>query len=374
MKKSKVVVIKLGTSVLTAGTDKLNKPRMVDIVTQCMALKQQGYSPVLVSSGAVAAGRDAVAHSVGVSIAEKQMLAAIGQGQLIHLWQSVFSLFEQPVAQLLLTRADVEDRERYLNARDTITQLLKHQVIPIVNENDAVATSEIKVGDNDNLSALVAILANADKLMLLTDQPGLFTADPRSNPKATLISEVEFIDQSLMALAGGAGSKLGTGGMYTKLEAARTAQRAGIETIIAKGAEPQVIEQVMAGTAESTTFVRFDAPLEGRKKWLLSGPKSTGYVQCDPGAVTAITHQGASLLAKGIVAIGGEFSRGDVIEIRDLDSQLVAKGLVAFDHQEMDQIKRLHSSEIPLTLGYPASNVVVHRDDLVLLDVYAGSV
>ncbi|TMP26168.1 glutamate 5-kinase [Pseudoalteromonas rubra] len=374
MKKSKVVVIKLGTSVLTAGTDKLNKPRMVDIVTQCMALKQQGYLPVLVSSGAVAAGRDAVAHSVGVSIAEKQMLAAIGQGQLIHLWQSLFSLFDQPVAQLLLTRADVEDRERYLNARDTITQLLKHQVIPIVNENDAVATSEIKVGDNDNLSALVAILANADKLMLLTDQPGLFTADPRSNPKATLISEVEFIDQSLMALAGGAGSKLGTGGMYTKLEAARTAQRAGIETIIAKGAEPQVIEQVMAGTAESTTFVRFDAPLEGRKKWLLSGPKSTGYVQCDPGAVTAITHQGASLLAKGVVAIGGEFSRGDVIEIRDLDSQLVAKGLVAFDHQEMDQIKRLHSSEIPLTLGYPASNVVVHRDDLVLLDVYAGSV
>lgn len=374
MKKSKVIVIKLGTSVLTAGTDKLNKPRMVDIVTQCMALKQQGYSPVLVSSGAVAAGRDAVAHSVGVSIAEKQMLAAIGQGQLIHLWQSLFALYDQPVAQLLLTRADVEDRERYLNARDTITQLLKHQVIPIVNENDAVATSEIKVGDNDNLSALVAILANADKLMLLTDQPGLFTADPRSNPTATLISEVEFIDQSLMALAGGAGSKLGTGGMYTKLEAARTAQRAGIETIIAKGAEPQVIEQVMAGSAESTTFVRFDAPLEGRKKWLLSGPKSTGYVQCDPGAVAAISHQGASLLAKGIVAIGGEFSRGDVIEIRDLDSQLVAKGLVAFDHKEMDQIKRLHSSEIPLTLGYPASNVVVHRDDLVLLDVYAGSV
>ncbi|MCO7188065.1 MULTISPECIES: glutamate 5-kinase [unclassified Pseudoalteromonas] len=374
MKKSKVVVIKLGTSVLTAGTDKLNKPRMVDIVTQCMTLKQQGYLPVLVSSGAVAAGRDAVAHSVGVSIAEKQMLAAIGQGQLIHLWQSLFSLYDQPVAQLLLTRADVEDRERYLNARDTITQLLKHQVIPIVNENDAVATSEIKVGDNDNLSALVAILANADKLMLLTDQPGLFTADPRSNPTATLISEVEFIDQSLMALAGGAGSKLGTGGMYTKLEAARTAQRAGIETIIAKGAEPQVIEQVMAGTAESTTFVRFDAPLEGRKKWLLSGPKSTGYIQCDPGAVAAISHQGASLLAKGVVASGGEFSRGDVIEIRDLDSQLVAKGLVAFDHQEMDQIKRLHSSEIPLTLGYPASNVVVHRDDLVLLDMYAGSV
>ncbi|AZZ97047.1 glutamate 5-kinase [Pseudoalteromonas sp. R3] len=374
MKRSKVIVIKLGTSVLTAGTDKLNKPRMVDIVTQCMALKKQGYSPVLVSSGAVAAGRDVVAHSVGVSIAEKQMLAAIGQGQLIHLWQSLFALYDQPVAQLLLTRADVEDRERYLNARDTITQLLKHQVIPIVNENDAVATSEIKVGDNDNLSALVAILANADKLMLLTDQPGLFTADPRSNPTATLISEVEFIDESLMALAGGAGSKLGTGGMYTKLEAARTAQRAGIETIIAKGAEPQVIEQVMAGSAESTTFVRFDAPLEGRKKWLLSGPKSTGYVQCDPGAVAAISHQGASLLAKGIVAIGGEFSRGDVIEIRDLDSQLVAKGLVAFDHKEMDQIKRLHSSEIPLTLGYPASNVVVHRDDLVLLDVYAGSV
>ncbi|MBD1581792.1 glutamate 5-kinase [Pseudoalteromonas sp. S16_S37] len=362
-----IIVIKLGTSVLTAGDVHLNKPRMVELVRQCAELKKQGHQIVLVSSGAVAAGRSQLAQPCGDSISEKQMLAAIGQGQLIHLWQTLFALYDIPVAQMLLTRADVEHRERYLTARDTLTQLLKHQVIPIINENDAVATSEIKVGDNDNLSAMVAILANASKLILLTDQVGLFTADPRINPEAELIAQVHRIDDDLRALAGGSGTSLGTGGMATKLQAADIAQRAGIETVIAKGSEANIVLKIMAKEAQSTTFMRFDAPVEGRKKWLLSAPKSTGTVILDDGACKAITLQGASLLAKGVVAVSGQFVRGDLVSVTNQSGQIIAKGLCGFSDRELDTIKGCHSAEIASALGYKASSVVIHRDDMVLL-------
>lgn len=362
-----VIVIKLGTSVLTAGQNDLCKPRLVDIVRQCVELKQQGFKVVLVSSGAVAAGRSQLPTMVGDSISEKQMLAAIGQGQLIHLWQSLFALYGVPVAQMLLTRADVEHRERYLTARDTLNELLKHDVVPIINENDAVATSEIKVGDNDNLSALVAILANAKQLILLTDQNGLFTADPRNNPDAKLITQVHEIDDDLKALAGDSGTSLGTGGMATKLQAAQIAQRAGIETVIAKGGADNIITRILAGKASSTRIVRFSAPLEGRKKWLLSGPKSTGTIFCDAGACNALLGQGASLLAKGTVKVTGQFERGELVQVCDLDGQVFAKGLVGFSHIELQQILGCHSNEIAQTLGFKVSNVVIHRDDLVLL-------
>ncbi|NOU51561.1 glutamate 5-kinase [Pseudoalteromonas sp. JBTF-M23] len=362
-----IIVIKLGTSVLTAGGIHLNKPRMVELVRQCAELKKQGHQIVLVSSGAVAAGRSQLAQPCGDSISEKQMLAAIGQGQLIHLWQTLFALYDIPVAQMLLTRADVEHRERYLTARDTLTQLLKHQVIPIINENDAVATSEIKVGDNDNLSAMVAILANAGKLLLLTDQVGLFTADPRTNPEAELIAHVHRIDDDLRALAGGSGTTLGTGGMATKLQAADIAQRAGIETVIAKGSEENIVLKIMAKEAQSTTFMRFDAPVEGRKKWLLSAPKSTGTVTMDDGACKAIVMQGASLLAKGVVGVSGQFVRGDLVTVTNRGGQIIAKGLCGFSERELDTIKGCHSAEIASALGYKASSVVIHRDDMVLL-------
>ena len=363
----KLVVVKLGTSVLTAGKLHLNKPRMVDIVRQCVELRESGYKVVIVSSGAVAAGRSQLPTPIGNSVSEKQMLAAIGQGQLIHQWQSLFALYDVPVAQMLLTRADVEHRERYLTAKDTLTQILKHDVVPIFNENDAVATAEIKVGDNDNLSALVAILANAEKLILLTDQAGLFTADPRSNPDAELITQISEIDDSLKSLAGDSGTSLGTGGMATKLQAAQIAQRAGIETIIAKGSEPNILVDVLNGEAPSTRVLKFDAPLEGRKKWLLSGPKSTGTIICDLGAVEALTCQGASLLAKGIASVKGDFTRGDLVTLSDSDGKVFAKGLSAFDNQELEQIKGLHSQDIVKQLGFGLSNVVIHRDDLVLL-------
>lgn len=367
MHRAQVIVVKLGTSVLTGGTDKLDKAHMVELVRQCSELKKQGHQVVMVSSGAVAAGREQLIKPCGRSIIDKQMLAAIGQGQLIHIWQSLFALYGINVGQMLLTRADLDDRERYLNARDTLTALLSYDVVPIINENDAVATSEIKVGDNDNLSALVAILANADKLLLLTDQEGLFTSDPRTDANAQLIEQVSHINDELRQLAGGSGTSLGTGGMATKLEAADIARRAGIEVIIAKGSGQNVIVNCVSEQLTGTRFLKLSAPKDGRKKWLLAGPKSSGQIVIDEGATNAIKQHGASLLAKGVRAAKGLFNRGDLVDIVDLHNQFVARGIIRFNHQEVEQIKGCHSKEIISVLGFDCGSAVIHRDDLVLL-------
>ncbi|UOB74225.1 glutamate 5-kinase [Pseudoalteromonas sp. APM04] len=367
MQREQIIVIKLGTSVLTGGTDKLDKAHMVELVRQCCELKKQGHQVVMVSSGAVAAGREQLLKSCGTSLADKQMLAAIGQGQLIHIWQSLFALYGVNVGQMLLTRADVDDRERYLNARDTLTALLSYNVVPIINENDAVATSEIKVGDNDNLSALVAILANADKLLLLTDQDGLFTSDPRTNADAKLIDEVTHINDELRQLAGGSGTNLGTGGMATKLQAADIARRAGVEVIIAKGAGSNVILKCMSEQLPGTRFLKLTAPKDGRKKWLLAGPKSNGQIAIDAGAIRALQNNGASLLAKGVTCAFGDFERGDLIDLIDTNNQVIARGLTRFSRSEVNKIKGAHSKNIAQLLSYDAGAEVLHRDDLVLL-------
>ena len=367
MQRDQVVVVKLGTSVLTGGTDKLDKAHMVELVRQCCELKKQGHQVILVSSGAVAAGREQLLKPCGRTLIDKQMLAAIGQGQLIHIWQSLFALYGVNVGQMLLTRADVDDRERYLNARDTLNALLNYDVVPIINENDAVATSEIKVGDNDNLSALVAILANADKLLLLTDQQGLFTSDPRTDINATLIDEVTHINDELRQLAGGSGTNLGTGGMATKLQAADIARRAGVEVIIAKGADENVILKCMSEQLPGTRFLKLTAPKDGRKKWLLAGPKSSGQILIDAGAVHALQSKGASLLAKGIKRAIGEFERGDLINLIDVNQQIIARGLTRFSHLEIDKIKGAHSNQISQLLDYDSGVEVLHRDDMVVL-------
>ena len=233
IKNHKTIVVKFGTSTLTQGSPKLNRPQMLEIVRQLAQLHQAGFRIVIVTSGAIAAGRDYLNHpQLPPTIASKQLLASVGQSQLIQVWEQLFRIYDIHIGQLLLTRADIEDRERFLNARDTLHALLDNQIIPVVNENDAVATAEIKVGDNDNLSALVAILAQADQLYLLTDQQGLFDSDPRKNPQAKLISEVDKITDHIRAIAGGSGTTLGTGGMSTKITAADGATRSGIETII----------------------------------------------------------------------------------------------------------------------------------------------
>lgn len=365
---SQTIVVKLGTSVLTGGTLAINKARMVDLVRQCAHLKQQGHRIVIVSSGAIAAGREHLGYpSLPNSMASKQMLAAVGQSCLIQVWESLFELYDIKIGQMLLTRADLKDRERFLNARDTINALIDHGIVPVVNENDAVATTEIKVGDNDNLSALVGILCGADKLLLLTDQSGLFTADPRKDPNAELIREVTTIDETLRQIAGGSGTTLGTGGMATKLQAADIARRTGIEVVIAAGSSPNVIIDTLSTKPQGTRFLPLEESLENRKRWILAGPMSVGDLMIDDGAAKAVIERGSSLLAKGITAIRGSFVRGEVVRIRNQQGDLLAKGIVSYSNEELEQVIGKHSKEIEVTLGYQYGSTIIHRDDLVVI-------
>ncbi|ANS84638.1 glutamate 5-kinase [Vibrio scophthalmi] len=362
------VVVKLGTSVLTGGTLQLNRAHMVELVRQCAELKKIGHSVVIVSSGAIAAGREHLGYpALPNSMASKQLLAAVGQSQLIQTWEALFAIYGMKIGQMLLTRADLDDRERFLNARNTINALVEHDIIPVVNENDAVATTEIKVGDNDNLSALVGILCGADKLLLLTDQKGLFTADPRKDPNAELIKEVKTIDDTLRKIAGGSGTNLGTGGMATKLQAADIARRAGIEVIIAAGSAPDVIFDSLGDDPQGTRFLPCEEALENRKRWILAGPAAAGDLVIDDGAVNAVLAKGSSLLAKGVVSLSGEFARGDVVRVTDQAGKLIARGISAYSSADMAKIRGTHSKDIHSVLGYDYGSEVVHRDDMVVI-------
>ncbi|EID4388022.1 TPA: glutamate 5-kinase [Vibrio vulnificus] len=364
----KTIVVKLGTSVLTGGTLALDRAHMVELARQCAELKKQGHSVVVVSSGAIAAGREHLGYpALPNAMASKQLLAAVGQSQLIQTWESLFALYGIKIGQMLLTRADLEDRERFLNARDTINALVDNGIIPVVNENDAVATSEIKVGDNDNLSALVGILCGADKLLLLTDQKGLYTADPRKEPNAELIKEVKVIDDTLRKIAGGSGTTLGTGGMATKLQAADIARRAGIEVIIAAGRGQNVIFDALSPAPQGTRFLPCEEALENRKRWILAGPAASGDIVIDQGAVKAVVEKGSSLLAKGVTKVLGEFSRGEVVRVTDAQGHLVARGIASYSNQDMAKIAGKHSKDIISILGYDYGSEVIHRDDMVVI-------
>ncbi|OCH43280.1 glutamate 5-kinase [Vibrio cyclitrophicus] len=366
--QSKTVVVKLGTSVLTGGTLALDRAHMVELVRQCAELKKQGHSVVMVSSGAIAAGREHLSYpALPNSMASKQLLAAVGQSQLIQVWESLFAIYGLKIGQMLLTRADLDDRERFLNARDTINALVEHDIIPVVNENDAVATNEIKVGDNDNLSALVGILCGADKLLLLTDQKGLFTADPRKDPNAELIKEVKTIDDTLRKIAGGSGTTLGTGGMATKLQAADIARRAGIEVIIAAGSAENVVFDSLSDNPQGTRFLPLEEALENRKRWILAGPASAGDIVVDDGAVNAVNTKGSSLLAKGVIRVQGAFSRGEVTQVTDIKGKVVARGIASYSSQDLAKIAGKHSKDIGEILGYDYGSEVIHRDDMVVI-------
>jgi glutamate 5-kinase len=272
------IVVKLGTSTLTAGTSHLSPPRIVDLVRQMAALLDAGCELLLVTSGAIAAGRERLSFPrLPKDIPIKQMLAAVGQPRLMALYEQLFGLYSLQVGQILLTRADLSDRKRYLNSRNTLHALLSQRVVPIVNENDTVSTEEIRVGDNDNLSALVANLVEADLLVILTDQPGLFTSDPRRNPEARLISEVSeaTIPDELWQAAGGSSNLLGTGGMFTKLQAADLARRSGTKVVIACGSEPDVLDRIFSGEKIGTAFLPVATAVESRKRYLIAGGKPT---------------------------------------------------------------------------------------------------
>jgi glutamate 5-kinase len=364
----KRIVIKIGTSVLTGGTRYLDRPHMVELSRQFAELQHQGKEIIVCSSGAIAFGRERLGFpDLPSTLSNKQMLAAVGQSRLMQMWERYFDIYGLHVGQILLTRQDVEHRGRFLNARDTLSVLIERKIVPIVNENDAVTTAEIKVGDNDNLSALVAILTDADLLLLLSDQPGLFTADPRDRPDAQLIPEVRTIDETLRNLAGGSVSGLGVGGMSTKLQAADVARRAGTDVIIASGHAPEVIIRAASGEKIGTHFPALENPLESRKRWILAGPKPSGAIMIDTGAEKALCDHGRSLLPAGMISIRGEFQRGDTIMIVNTADRLLARGISRYSSHDLNQIAGLQSDEIESRLGYMYGPVVVHRNDLILL-------
>lgn len=361
------VVVKFGTNVLTAGSERLHRPRMVDFVRQLAMLRQQGHEVVLVTSGAVAAGIE----RLGVQrrprdISQKQMLAAVGQSFIMHLYEQLFDLYSVPVGQTLLTKADLTDRHRYLNARNSLMACVSYGVLPIINENDAVVVDEIKVGDNDNLSALVANLIDADLLLILTDIDGVYTADPRSNPDATLLNEITDITPAIYALAGGTGSKRGTGGMITKIQAADLATQSGIDVVIAPGAMTDVILRVVAGERIGTRFPAKVNSVEGRKRWILAETVRNSRVHVDDGAARAVTHQGKSLLPAGVVSVAGDFERGQTVRIFHGEYE-IARGLIQYSATDLQRIMGQRSTTIADTLGYTYGPEAIHRDDMVLL-------
>jgi glutamate 5-kinase len=333
----------------------------------------------LVSSGAIVAGREALQMNKngepGRSAASaaprrdipfKQVLAAVGQAKLMQAWDRLFASEDLIVAQTLLTRADLADRQGYLNARNTLLALLDSQVVPIINENDVVATEEIKIGDNDNLSAMVANLIDADLLILLTDQAGLYTADPRRDASATLIPEVLAITDEIVGLAAGAGTARGIGGMATKVQAARLATESGVAVLVAAGTAENVLMRAVTGEAVGTRFPSNRTRMESRKRWILSGLAGKAAAKIDAGAVTALK-SGRSLLPAGIVDVKGRFDRGDSVNIVGPDGKPVACGVANYSAADLDRIKGCRSGEIAQILGYHLGDEVIHRNNVVML-------
>ncbi|MCC7078953.1 MAG: glutamate 5-kinase [Acidimicrobiia bacterium] len=350
------VVVKVGTSSITDGAGVLAPERIARLVAQVVAVREGGARILLVSSGSIAAGVGTL--DLGTRPADFEVLqavAAVGQVKLMDAYAGAFGVHGVPVGQVLLTRYDFENRSQYLHARSTLRHLLELGVVPVVNENDTVADDEIRFGENDRLSALVAHVIAADMLVLLTDQPGLFTGDPRFDESATLIEEVHRVDAELEAVAGGAGTGLGSGGMASKLAAARMASWSGVATVIAGSHESDVLARIVRGERIGTVVRPHDRRLSSRKLWIAFAQAASGIVIVDEGAARALVRDG-SLLAVGVVAHSGTFRTGDAVEIQDRAGALIGKGIVRVDHRELAE-----------TSGRRDAPVVVHRDDLVML-------
>jgi glutamate 5-kinase len=366
--KASRLVVKVGSSLVTGEGRGIDHGAVARWAAEIAQLRAAGKSVVLVSSGAIAEGMQRLGWSTRPrAIHDLQAAAAVGQMGLVQAYETAFAQYGLHTAQVLLTHEDLADRRRYLNARTTLTTLLGLHVIPIINENDTVTTDEIRFGDNDTLGALVTNLLEADVLVLLTDQHGLFTADPRRDPTATLVREARAGDPALETMAGGAGSAIGRGGMLTKVLAAKRAARSGATTIIASGHEPDVLARLARGEAIGTLLTAERGMLAARKQWLADHVRLAGRLTLDEGAVTAITRDGKSLLPIGVVAVAGQFGRGEVVGCFTPDGREVARGLVNYGAQEAARIVRRPSSEIETVLGYVDEPELIHRDNLVLL-------
>ena len=360
-------VVKVGSALLTDDGRGLDEKMIFTLVEQLVQLRGQGCEVVLVSSGAVAAGIVRLGWTTRPHLLhELQAAAAVGQSVLVQSYETAFNRHDIATAQVLLGHDDVIARDRYLNARGTLNTLLKLGVVPVINENDTVVTDEIRFGDNDTLAALVANLIDADALILLTDQQGLYREDPRHNPAAELVQLCDVHDPHLDAMAG-EGGVLGRGGMVTKLRAARLAARSGTETIIASGRVDNIVASVAAGENVGTWLRTGKQPQNARKQWLASMVQIHGSVELDAGAVKVLRESGRSLLPVGVRGVHGHFARGDMVSCRDPDGREIARGLVNYSAEETRRIMGSASSEIEATLGYQVDEELIHRDNLVLV-------
>ncbi|MGY1520463.1 glutamate 5-kinase [Luteimonas sp. A482] len=362
-------VLKVGSSLLAANGGGLSTGYAQAIAGFIIACHQAGRQVVVVSSGAVAAGRAILREQPqdGAEMAERQALAALGQARLIGFWQG---LLDRHVAQVLLTHDDLRNRRRYLNARATLAALLRHRAVPVVNENDTVSVDELKLGDNDNLAAIVAALVDADVLFIATDIDGLYDADPRRNPDAKPIQVVSQLTPALLAAAGGSGSEVGTGGMRTKLEAAQRAAAAGVPTVLFNGTRADVLEGLARDSLSGTRIHALRSRVAVRKHWLQNAPAEPGGIIIDAGAANALVEKGASLLPGGVLTAEGDFRRGDMVEVLLRDesgSRRVARGVSQYSAADIRRIARRHSREIEAALGYSYGGTVIHRDDLMLV-------
>jgi glutamate 5-kinase len=365
------IVAKFGTNLLTAGTDRLDLEIMAALVGQVARLLRQGIQVAVVTSGAIAAGR----HRLGVAnrrrdVPFRQILAAVGQSHLMYSYDQLFRWHGLVVAQVLLTKSDIADREGYLNVRNTVLGMLEMGVVPIINENDVVSLDEVaeaKIGENDQLAALVANLIEADLLAILTDTDGLYTADPAVDPTARLIPRVDRIDEAIERLAGGARSPRSRGGMKTKLQAARLACASGTDVVIANGHTPHVLNRIVAGEPLGTLFPATVDRLESRKRWMRSGLAARGCIVVDAGAERALREQGTSLLPAGVLGASGPFQRGDTVTITNAAGDSIAYGIANYSDSDINRIKGHRSDRIVDILGYAYGAEVVHRNNLVLL-------
>ena len=373
--KFRRVVVKAGSSLLTYGGDRVNDGVIDSLVFQIADLHSRGIEVILVSSGAVAAGRTEVAvPRAGIDVPLKQVLAAVGQGLLLHRYKRAFELHDIRVAQALLTRSDLEARLGYLNVRNTLLKLLELRVVPIINENDVVNIERLSArafGDNDTLSALVANLVDADLLVMLGEMKGLYTKDPYLDPGAKLISSVDRIDEAILSMGGESfsadGVARGYGGMNAKLQAARLVTASGTAAVMASGLEKDILVRLADGERLGTYFTATGNRLESRKRWMLSGIGSRGEVVVDDGAANAVTARNRSLLPAGVTAVRGNFARGDVVAILDPSGRRIATGICNYDSQEVVSLKGVRSSQIAQVLGHEYGEEIVHRSNLVKL-------
>lgn len=369
LQKAKRIVIKVGTSTITYANGKRNFSQIDRLAREISDLQNQGKEMILVTSGAVAVGVDRMGlPGKPKTIPGKQAAAAVGQGVLMHTYEKFFADYGQIVAQVLITKTEAIDRHRYTNTRNTFMELMRQRVIPIVNENDVVALDELKIGDNDNMSALVAGIVDADLVIILSDVDGLYTANPQTHPDAVIVPEVAEITPEIEASAGGVGSARGTGGMATKIQAAKAATSSGIHLVIASGTEKNAITRVLQGEELGTLFVSRENRLQFRKRWLAFGAKIAGSIVVDDGCAKAIRKAGGcSILLAGVFAVQGEFLPGSTVSVIDKDAHELARGLVHYSSAELEQIKGCNSGEIANILGHKNFDEVIHRDDLVIL-------